>query len=151
MVRDNLVLGATAGVVATVVMDVLVPMARVLGFKVLPAWDAAAGVLLSRDLGGTASWLFVGWVAHLLAGGIAGTVLSYLFVLTGQRFALLKGLGLGGALWLFSLGVLLPALGISPELRFNAAATIFGLVSLSVWGVVAAALLAFYLRQEFRP
>ena len=105
MLRDRLLFGALAGVVANFIMDLLE----------FPLWKLDA---IQYTLGHYAASLFMGaeTTHHTLIGSVAsfladniysavlGVIFLYLLLSTGQRFLLVKGLIYGAFLWLFSYG-----------------------------------------------
>ncbi len=107
MLRDRLLFGALAGLVANQIMDLFeYPLWKLKAIKYMLG-HYAASIFLSAE---TPHHTQIGAVVSFLADNIYSTSLGVLFLfllsVTGERFILAKGFIYGLFLWFFSYGVL---------------------------------------------
>lgn len=128
MLRDNLIFGALAGVVADLVMGL--PEFILWKLKILPhpLFHYAGSLFLALEkLHGNYLGELMGFIASKVYGAFLGVVFTYLLVYTGRRYFLTKGLIYGAFLWLASYCGLatLPIVKLSAHLRTPLEALLF--------------------------
>jgi len=84
------------------------------------------------------SKLLLGEVTHNIAGGILGIFMAFIFYYFGFRFALLKGIGLGIALWILHVAIIPNLVSPRPYLfrTFNEA--LVDMTAHFMWGLATA-------------
>lgn len=83
----------------------------------------------------TLSKLLLGELTHIIAGGILGIFMAFIFYFFGYRYALVKGIGLGIALWIVHVAIIPNLVSPRPYVfrTFNEALT--DLAAHFVWGL----------------
>ncbi len=81
------------------------------------------------------SKLLLGEVGHNIAGGILGIFMAFIFYFFGFRYALIKGIGLGIALWIVHVAIVPNLVSPRPYIfrTFNEALT--DLAAHFIWGL----------------
>lgn len=120
MLRDKLIFGALAGVVADLVMSI--PELALWKLKILghPLFHHAGSLLLPLEyVHGNFLGAFLGFIAGKVYSAFLGSVFIALLVYTGDRYFRTKGLIYGAFLWLASYSglALLPIIKLSAHPR----------------------------------
>jgi len=96
------------GVLATIVMSIFMVTATLTGVSPMPAPIPVALVKTFLGPMPKPALIFLGIIAHLVYGGVAGGILGQIFK---ERINLWIGLGWGVLLWLLMQVIFLPILG----------------------------------------
>jgi len=147
--RDTITIGSIAGLAGTLPIMAVNLIFHLFGFKATPAWEASADIFLSPHLIHTPVGYVVGFAGQSIIGASGGIVMAYFLRLTGKDYYLLKGLGLGGLLWLSSVGLIMPMLHITMYIQNEPATQYMIILNLSLFGLTSSAIVAKY--GEFKP
>lgn len=143
-VHDRIMHGAIAGLLGAVVQSSFALIAKTLHFTDRVFLDYGEVLIMGRDVGGTAS--IIGVVAHLVNAAVWGIIFSYIMRFSKKRYYILKGLGLGIFIWLFSLALAtlfkLPLFYIIPT--STAYVLLFGAM---IWGLTMSLVYRYFDRK----
>lgn len=131
--HDKMMHGVFAGLVGGIIQTIYAMSIKYFHLTDREYIDYAEVLILGRDYKGTAS--IIGIIGHLVNTAVWGIIFSYIIKFSKQEFYLIKGLGLGIFIWLFSLGMgtmyKLPSFhAIPPQIGFT---LLFGAL---LWGLV---------------
>ncbi len=135
--KDTIALGTFAGAVATLVLNLLTFLARLVGIRTSTPWDVAALLFLNERYLGTGAGFIIGFFGSMALGIATGVVTSVLVKFTGSDYAMLKGVLAAEALGFAGISLFAPILGIAGFLKFEPASNFFALVGLFVFGLTA--------------
>lgn len=118
--RDGLLIGATAGVVASLVQQVVEWPLLAAGVTRVTCIHLCARVVFSPHLPTNPLALLPGLLGHLALGAFFGVGFVQLLRIFGTDYYLAKGLGYGVLIWIvvygFALNLVLPRTLVSPTL-----------------------------------
>ncbi len=136
MKNDRLLTGALAGLIGSVAQNIYGQIAKGLTITDRAFLDFAEVALLNRTYGGFLG-IVTGTLSHLVFGILVGVLFAYLLRKTSSNYLYLKGLGMGIAIWFFSLAIgTLFKLPMFTEIPPGPALTMF--VGALLWGAVTA-------------
>jgi len=104
MLRDKVILGAVAGVLADLVMEIPELILWKQAILSHPLFHYLASLLMPMEAHHSFLGVIMGFVGTKVYGAFLGVVFIYFLTFTGRRFFLTKGLLYGAFLWLFSYG-----------------------------------------------
>ncbi|HEX3047437.1 MAG TPA: hypothetical protein VHY08_21980 [Bacillota bacterium] len=150
MFKDKILLAGAAGLMGAV-SDALI--------NFLCFWLKITNETTSHFIAGiifssyslNATQILMGLIGHLIAGAVIGLIPLLIYLWSGKKYPLIKGLAIGAAMWLNHV-VLITSL---VDRRFHNVPTESGilveLVSLSIWGIVTYGIIAKYGPQITHP
>ncbi len=143
-VHDQIMHGAIAGIIGAIVQSAFALIAKTLHFTDRVFLDYGEVLILGRDVGGMAS--IIGAAAHLMNAAVWGIIFSYIMRFSKKRYYILKGMGLGIFVWLFSLALAtlfkLPSFNMIPT--STAYVLLFGAM---IWGLTMAFVYRYFDRK----
>ena len=101
--RDKIMNGIIAGLAGGTVQTVYAIIMKALHFTNREFIDYGEILVMGKDFPGTAT--IVGVVAHLVNAAAWGALFSIILTLGRPRYFVIKGIGLGIFVWLFSLAI----------------------------------------------
>lgn len=153
LIRDKLIFGALAGVVADLALNI--PEFILWRLKLLPhpLFHYAGSLFMSVDMLHNAylgEWM--GFLASKVYGAFLGVVFIYLLVFTGRRYFITKGVIYGAFIWLVSYCGLaaLPVVKLSVHPRTPLEVFIFFFLHL-LFGLVLGVMARSYARHPKAP
>lgn len=140
---DRVIAGSAAGLVAGIVFGIAVHLLHTAGLTEYSSIRIAGGVFTQQYMTDplSAGMLAVAWSSHLVISMTVGVALAYSLSLTGRDFGVLKGVLLGGFVWLFNFGIMAPLLEFELLPPMNYSDLAFSLGRHLLFGALAAALL----------
>ena len=102
---DGVLVGTIAGMIATLVKDLLNLVLFLFGVVELTYWQLAASTFLRPGLCSSPGGLLVGAMADIILGGVLGMIIVLIFKFFGRDLWWYKGLVAGNAIWLFGAGL----------------------------------------------
>ncbi|PKM38670.1 MAG: hypothetical protein CVV03_12850 [Firmicutes bacterium HGW-Firmicutes-8] len=101
--HDQIMHGAMAGFLGAAVQTLFAIPVKLLHFTNLIYKDFGEVLVLGRDLEGTVS--IIGLTVHFANAIFWGVVFSYIMKFGPKKFYVLKGIGLGIFIWVFSMAI----------------------------------------------
>lgn len=112
---DKMVAGGTAGMVSGLIVGLISTILYILDFCRISLVAIGGGIFMREMMAQKGFlWLLTSWAANLALSMALGIALVYLLVMTGEKFALLKGAMLGAVVWYLLIGIIAPLAGYIP-------------------------------------
>ncbi|MBP1759194.1 MAG: hypothetical protein H6Q63_111, partial [Firmicutes bacterium] len=99
--HDQIIHGVIAGFAGGIAESVFAYTTKMLNFTDRIFMDYGEVLILGQHKGG----LLLGLIAHLVNASFFGIIFSYIMKFGKKKYYVLKGIGLGLIIWLFSLGM----------------------------------------------
>jgi len=103
MMKDRLVAGGVAGLIAIIISNIYGLTSKALGFTDRIFIDFAKVLIMFKPYKGSLGFI-VGEIAILTIGVLWGVVYAYIIKITSSRYNILKGWGYGLLLWMLLSG-----------------------------------------------
>jgi hypothetical protein len=112
---DKMVAGGMAGVVSGLIVGLISTVLYILDFCRISMVAIGGGIFMREMMVQKGFlWLLTSWAANITLSMALGVTLVYLLVLTGEKYALLKGAMFGAVVWYLLIGVIAPLGGYMP-------------------------------------
>lgn len=99
--KDRLTAGAMAGVIGALTQIIYGLTVKSIGLSNYVFTDFGKVLIMTKPKDGIVAF-FIGATTHIILGALMGVVLSYVIKYTSSRFYILKGIGVGLSIWVFS-------------------------------------------------
>lgn len=140
MLKDRILAGTIAGMIATLIKDIPNLILWKLGVVEYTYFHLGSAALVSPQNAGTSIGLVIGIVVDIITGGTLGLLVIYLFNFTGRDYWWYKGLVIGNVIWLFGLGLAIN-FGVSRIVPNEPIFRLISLVEHQIFGLVGAYLI----------
>ncbi len=148
MLKDRILAGSVAGMIATLVKAVPNFILWKLGIVKYLYFQVAASALVTPQDVNTTLGLVVGFITDIITGGSLGLLIVFLFRYTGRDYWWYKGLIVGNLIWLWGLGELIN-FGAARIIPLQPAFRLASLVDHQIFGLTATYLIVkWYPRNE---
>ncbi|OWZ83411.1 hypothetical protein [Natranaerobius trueperi] len=107
MINDIFTLGALAGVIANIPVNLFDFFLYHFGINKIYIWHISTSVFVEKKDIKTGIGLFIGFINDYSVAGVKGVITAFLLHFTGSEFYLLKGITVGLFFWLIIFGCLL--------------------------------------------
>lgn len=142
--KDTLTIGAIAGTAGTIVMHLLSLLFESVGLVKINSLQVSAAIFLDWSQVNTPVGFIVGAIVHLMIGSAGGVLLAFFMRYAGKDYYPLKGLGLAGLMLLVGMGLIIPVIGIVPQMKKESLTVLFHIISFMVYGLVVSYIIARY-------
>lgn len=142
--KDTLTIGAIAGTAGTIVMHLLSLLFESLGLVKINSLQVSAAIFLDWSQVKTPIGFIVGAIVHLLIGAAGGVLLAFFMRYAGKDYHPIKGLALAGFMLLVGMGLIIPVIGIVPQLKRDSLTVLFHIISFMAYGLVVSYAIARY-------
>ncbi|MCM1566673.1 MAG: hypothetical protein FNP40_15415 [Dehalobacter sp. 4CP] len=142
--KDSIGAATIAGIIGTMIMDVLSYIIIALGIPMTSPWNIAADVFLNWSEVNSPIGIFLGIVGTMALGIGTTIILVIVMKMTGKDFAILKGIIVSNAVGFASMGLFMPLLNIAPQIQLEPLTNLFALIILTIFGVIISFILKKY-------
>ena len=142
--KDSIALATVAGLIGAAIMDFLNYLILFAGIPSIPSWYVAADVFLSLDQANSLLGTIIGLIGTLALGIATALLIVVLIKLTGNDYAILKGILTSNAVGFGAMGLFIPLLNITPQLQSQPHTNIIAMVLLTLTGGIIAYILSRY-------
>jgi len=139
--NDTFLTGAVAGILGTIVLHILSLIWMNLGFISITTMQVSGEIFLIPSQINTLAGFWVSIFVHFLVGSAGGVLLAYFMRFAGYDFYWIKGLALTGFMLLLGMGLVVDMMGIAPQMRQDAVAVLFHIISYIAYGLAVAYIL----------
>lgn len=146
--RDTIMVGSIAGVIATTVMTAYKGILMLLGFQFYSTWDTAAKIFLHKDLVHTPIGYLTAFLGQYILGSLFGVAIAFTLRYTGKDYYLAKGIGVGSIFWLGSVGFFMKLLGVNLPGRSHALTNFLTIIDFILLGTICSFFISRYSRFE---
>lgn len=151
MLKDRVLAGTMAGMIAALIKDVPNYLLWKFGIVKSLYFHLASSALISPKLVDTPIGLALGITVDIITGGTLGLLLIFLFKFTGRDFWWYKGLIIGNAIWLWGLGIVIN-MGATRIVPLDPIFRLTSLVEHQIFGLVGALLIVkWYPETNMQP
>lgn len=140
MLRDRILAGTIAGMLATLVKDIPNYILWKMGIVDYLYFHLAASALIRPEDVDTLWGLVLGLVVDIITGGTIGLLIIFLFKATGRDYWWYKGLIAGNLIWLWGLGITIN-LGFARIVPIDPVFRLTSLIEHQIFGLLAAYLI----------
>ena len=143
-IHDTITIGSIAGITATFSFLTVNYIFKIVGFQFTSTWEATASIFLSNNLIHTLFGYFVGFLGQYTIGAGGGVIMAYVLKFTGYDYYILKGLGIGGFSWIFTVGIIGKLINLTTQFA-NEPFTIFLIIlDLVIFGLASVLIITKY-------
>lgn len=103
---DHFLLWAISGIIGVLSRDLWSAFAKLIGLAKFYVWNIGADVFLESNQIKTVLGTIVGFLTDFVTGSFLGIIFGLFIEWKGNKYYLLKGIGLGLLAWLFLFGIL---------------------------------------------
>ncbi len=141
---DTLTLGTIAGTLGTGAMHILSVLFLKLNLIRITTLQVSSAIFIDWSQVNTPLGIIIGIIVHIIIGAAGGVLLAYFIRFSGKDFYYIKGLALAGFMLLVGMGLIIPVIGIVPQLKQEVATVFFHILYYLVYGLVTSYIIARY-------
>lgn len=149
--KDTLTIGTIAGIAGTIVLHLLSLVFEAFGLVKINTLQVSAAIFLAWSQVNTTVGFIVGAIVHLMIGATGGVLLAYFMRYSGKDYYPVKGLALAGFMLLGGMGLIIPVIGIVPQMRQDSLTVLFHTITFIAYGLSVSYIIARYADFSERP
>jgi hypothetical protein len=142
--KDTLTIGTIAGIAGTIVLHLTSLLWESLGLVKINSLQISAAIFLDWSQVNTTVGFIVGAIVHLMIGASGGVLLAYFMRYAGKDYYPIKGLALAGFMLLGGMGLIIPIIGIVPQMKKDGLTVLFHTIDFMAYGLVVSYIIARY-------